>query len=141
MTTTPDPGIRIRRRGVVADSRAARIAFIVGGHVCLGLGVTGVILPVLPGVVFLIGSAACYARGSMRFYNWLLGHRWLGPPVRDWEDHRAMTVRAKVVSLVMLVGGIAVTIVFFVKLLWVRVMLALLAIGLTTLILFIKTRR
>lgn len=126
---------------MVADSRAARIAFIVGGHVCLGLGVTGVILPVLPGVVFLIGSAACYARGSMRFYNWLLGHRWLGPPVRDWEDHRAMTVRAKVVSLVMLVGGIAVTIVFFVKLLWVRVMLALLAIGLTTLILFIKTRR
>jgi uncharacterized membrane protein YbaN (DUF454 family) len=126
---------------VVADSRAARIAFIVVGHCCLALGITGVILPVLPGVVFLIGSAACYARGSMRFYNWLLGHKWLGPPVRDWEDHRAMTVRAKVVSLVMLVGGIAVTIVFVVKLLWLRVMLALLAIGLATLILFIKTRR
>ena len=141
MTTTPDPGIQIRRRGVVADSRAARIAFIAGGHVCLGLGITGVILPVLPGVVFLIGSAACYARGSMRFYNWLLGHRWLGPPVRDWEEHRAMTVRAKVVSLVMLVGGIAVTIVFVVKLLWLRVMLALMAIGLSSLILLIKTRR
>ena len=126
---------------MVADSRAARIAFIVVGHCCLALGITGVILPVLPGVVFLIGSAACYARGSMRFYNWLLGHKWLGPPVRDWEDHRAMTVRAKVVSLVMLVGGIAVTIVFVVKLLWLRVMLALLAIGLATLILFIKTRR
>ena len=126
---------------MVADSRAARIAFIVVGHACLGLGITGVILPVLPGVVFLIGSAACYARGSMRFYNWLLGHKWLGPPVRDWEEHQAMTVRAKVVSIVMLVGGIAVSIVFFVKLLWVRVMLALMAIGLTTLILFIKTRR
>lgn len=141
MTTTPDPGIRLRRRGVVADSRAARIAFIVVGHCCLALGITGVILPVLPGVVFLIGSAACYARGSMRFYNWLLGHKWLGPPVRDWEEHRAMTVRAKVVSLVMLVGGIAVTIVFVVKLLWLRVMLAVLAIVLTSLILFIKTRR
>ena len=139
MTTTPDPGIR--RRGVVADSRAARIAFIAAGHVCLGLGITGVILPVLPGVVFLIGSAACYARGSMRFYNWLLGHKWLGPPVRDWEDHRAMTVRAKLVSIAMLVGGIAITILFVVKLFWVRVMLALMAIGLTTLILLIRTRR
>ena len=126
---------------MVADSRAARIAFIVVGHLCLALGITGVILPVLPGVVFLIAAAASYARGSMRFYNWLLAHRWLGPPVRDWEEHRAMTVRAKVVSLVMLVGGIAVTIVFVVKLLWLRVLLALLAIGLTTLILFIKTRR
>jgi Protein of unknown function (DUF454). len=52
-----------------------------------------------------------------------------------------MTVRAKVVSIVMLVGGIAISIVFFVNLLWVRVMLALLALGLSTLILFIKTRR
>ena len=126
---------------MVADSRAARIAFIVVGHLCLALGITGVILPVLPGVVFLIGAAACYARGSMRFYNWLLAHKWLGPPVRDWEEHRAMTVRAKVVSIVMLGGGIAISIVFFVKLIWVRVMLALLALGLSTLILFIKTRR
>lgn len=126
---------------MVADSRAARIAFIVVGHLCLALGITGVILPVLPGVVFLIASAACYARGSMRFYNWLLGHKLLGPPVRDWEEHRAMTVQAKVVSILMLVGGIAVTILFVVKLLWLRVMLAVMAIGLTTLILIIKTRR
>jgi uncharacterized protein len=126
---------------VVADSRAARIAFIVAGHFCLALGVTGVILPVLPGVVFLIAAAACYARGSMQFYNWLLGHKWLGPPVRDWEEHRAMTVRAKVVAIVMLVGGIAVTIVFVVKLLWLRVMLAAIAAGLSILILLIKIRR
>jgi uncharacterized membrane protein YbaN (DUF454 family) len=126
---------------VVADSRAARIAYLVLGHLSLALGVTGVILPVLPGVVFLIGAAACYARGSMRFYNWLLAHKWLGPPVRDWEEHRAMTVGAKVVSIVMLVGGIGISIAFFVNLLWVRVILALMALGLSTLILFIKTRR
>ena len=77
----------------------------------------------------------------MRVYNWRLGHKWLGPPVRDWEEHRAMTARAKVVALVMLVGGIAVTIVFVVKLLWVRVMLALMALALSILILLIKTRR
>ena len=126
---------------MVADSRGARIAYLVVGHLSLVLGVTGVILPVLPGVVFLIGAAACYARGSMRFYNWLLAHKWLGPPVRDWEEHRAMTVGAKVVSIAMLMGGIAISIVFFVNLLWVRVMLALMALGLSTFILFIKTRR
>ena len=126
---------------MVADSRAARIAYLVAGHLCLALGVTGVILPVLPGVVFLIGAAACYARGSMRFYNWLLAHKWLGPPVRDWEEHRAMTVKAKVVSIVMLVGGIGISVLFFVKLVWVRVMLGLMAVALSMLILFIKTRR
>lgn len=126
---------------MVADSRAARIAYLIAGHLCLALGVTGVILPVLPGVVFLIGAAACYARGSMRFYNWLLAHKWLGPPVRDWEEHRAMTAKAKVVSIVMLVGGVGISIVFFVKLVWVRVLLGLMAVALSTLILFIKTRR
>ena len=52
-----------------------------------------------------------------------------------------MTVRAKAVALVTLVGGIAVTIVFVVKLLWLRVMLALLAMVLSAVILLIKTRR
>jgi uncharacterized membrane protein YbaN (DUF454 family) len=61
--------------------------------------------------------------------------------VRDWEEHRAMTVRAKVVSIVMLVGGIAISIAFFVNLLWVRVMLALTALLLSALILSIRSRR
>lgn len=120
-------------------SSGARMAYLAAGHVCLGLGILGFILPVMPGVIFLILAAACYARGSERFYSWLLNNKWLGPPVREWEEHRAMTVRAKVISITMVVLGIAGSIVFFVKLPWLRIVLAVVGVGVVVLILTINT--
>ena len=117
------------------------MAYLAAGHVLVGLGIVGFILPVMPGVVFLIGAAACYARGSERFYDWLLAHKWLGPPVRNWEEHKAMTIRAKVVSITMVLAGIGVSIFFFVQLTWLRVLLAAVAAGVTLLILTINTYR
>jgi len=117
------------------------MAYLAAGHVCLGLGILGFILPVMPGVVFLIGAAACYARGSVRFYNWLLQNKWLGPPVRDWEESRAMTVRAKLVSITMLVLGMGASIVFFVKISWLRILLGVLGAAVVVLILTINTKK
>lgn len=117
------------------------MAYLAAGHVCLGLGILGFILPVMPGVVFLIGAAACYARGSVRFYTWLLQHKWLGPPVRDWEESRAMKVQAKVVSITMLVLGMGASIVFFVKIPWLRMLLGVLGAAVVVLILTINTKK
>jgi len=122
-------------------SAGARMAFLVAGHVCVGLGILGFLLPVLPGTVFLIAAAFCYARGSGRFYHWLLHHKWLGPPVKDWEQHRAMTVRAKIVAIGMLVAGVGISVLFVAKALWLKLLLAGTALGVTVLILLIKTRK
>jgi uncharacterized membrane protein YbaN (DUF454 family) len=122
-------------------SKAVRIAFLVGGHVCVALGLLGFVLPILPGTVFLIAAAFLYARGSVRFYNWLIHNKWLGPPVKDWEEHQAMTVRAKVVAITMLVVGVAVSIVFVAKVLWLKLVLAGTALAVTVLILLITTRK
>jgi uncharacterized membrane protein YbaN (DUF454 family) len=122
-------------------SRGVRIAFLVAGHLCLALGVLGFVLPVLPGTVFLIAAAFLYARGSVRFYNWLHHHRWFGPPLRDWEQHRAMTVRAKVIAIAMLLVGVGLSIVFVAKAPWLRLVLAGTALAVTGLILMIKTRK
>ena len=125
----------------IKPTSGARMAYLAAGHVLLGLGILGFILPVMPGVVFLIGAAACYARGSERFYGWLIHHKWLGPPVRQWEEHRAMTVRAKVLSITMVILGIGVSIYFFVKPVWLKWVLAVTALGVTLLILTINTYR
>ena len=123
----------------IKRSHGARMAYLAAGHVCLALGILGFVLPVMPGVIFLIGAAACYARGSEKFYTWLLNNRWLGPPVREWEEHRAMTLRAKVISITMVLLGVGASIFFFVKLPWLRIVLGVMAAGVTLLILTINT--
>jgi uncharacterized membrane protein YbaN (DUF454 family) len=119
----------------------ARMAYLAAGHVCLTLGIIGAFLPVMPTVVFLIGAAACYARGSATVHNRLLADKWLGPPIKDWEQHRTMTVKSKVLAITMLLLGIGGSVVFFAQLLWLRITLVAIAVAISVGILFIKTRR
>ncbi len=61
----------------------------------LVVGVVGVFLPVLPTTPFLLIAAAAFARSSPRLHAWLLAHPLLGPPIRDWQDHGAISKAAK----------------------------------------------
>ena len=56
------------------------------GWVSVVLGVIGIFLPVLPTTPFLLLAAACFARSSPRFYQWLINHRQLGPWIRDYRS-------------------------------------------------------
>jgi uncharacterized protein len=66
------------------------------GWIFLLIGIAGVLLPLLPGTVFLILSAACFTRSSPRFEQWLLEHPHLGPPIRQWRKTGSIPRRIKV---------------------------------------------
>lgn len=79
-----------------------RTLLFITGWFATALGAAGVFLPVVPTTPFLLLAAACFARSSPRAERWLLDSRWLGPILRDYLQHRAVPVRAKVLALVML---------------------------------------
>jgi uncharacterized membrane protein YbaN (DUF454 family) len=72
------------------------------GCLCTVIGIVGLILPGLPGTIFLIGAAWCFSRSSPRFEAWLLGHRRLGPPVRQWRESGSIPRRVKALASVSL---------------------------------------
>lgn len=109
-------------------SRISRGAFILAGHVCVTLGVIGVFVPLMPTTVFLLLAAAAYARGSDRFYRWLIWHPRLGPYIRDFRERGAMSRSAKVTAISMLTLVLGSSIFFFVA--SVPIQLALGAVGL-----------
>lgn len=123
-----------------AKSETARLLYLGAGHLCLALGVLGIVLPVVPAAVILVAAAACYAKGSQKFYDWLLANKWLGPPIKDWQRYKSLTLKSKVVGIVSLLGGMGLSIVFVVKPLWLRIVLGVFALGATVFILLIKTR-
>jgi uncharacterized protein len=90
-------------------SRVVRGLFWLAGSVSLALGLVGVVLPGLPTTPFVLLAAACYAKASPRLHGWLLHHRFMGPMVRDWEQHRSLTRRTKTVAQVSMVAMVGLS--------------------------------
>lgn len=65
------------------------------GVLCVGVGVVGIVMPLLPATPFLLLAAFCFARGSPRLHDWLVNHMHLGPPIRAWQTYRAVSRGAK----------------------------------------------
>jgi uncharacterized membrane protein YbaN (DUF454 family) len=112
-------------------SRIMKAVLVTVGTLSVGLGVLGIFLPLLPTTVFLLLAAACYARSSDRFYLWLINHRWLGSYIRNHYEGRGMRRRDKVLTLIVLWAGIGATAIWSVEAVWIRVVLAGIAIAVT----------
>lgn len=101
-----------------------RALYLTAGFVCIGLAVLGLMLPVLPSTPFVLLAAACFARSSERFYNWLMNHRSFGPTVREWREHRSIPYRVKLSAIALMALSLGVSIVFFVQDGWLQAALA-----------------
>ena len=119
----------------------ARVLMVIAGTLFVGLGVLGIFLPLLPTTPFLLLAAACYARGSKRFYDWLLNNRWFGNYVRDYREKKQVPLRVKISSVSLLWTAIMLSALLVVHILLVKIILILIAIGVTVHILSIRTLR
>lgn len=79
---------------------ASRRLWVIAGGMALGIGVVGIVVPLLPTTPFLLLAAYCFSRGSRRLHNWLLNHPTLGPPIRDWREHRSVSGKAKLSAMI-----------------------------------------
>jgi uncharacterized membrane protein YbaN (DUF454 family) len=111
------------------------------GFVCVGLGIAGVFLPLLPTTPFLLLAAACFLRSSDRFYQWLMNNRLVGTYLRNYIEHRATTMGTKVGSIATLWCFLGLAGVFFTESWVVRSALLVVAIGVTIHLATLKTMR
>src|SRR5262245_25741123 len=99
----PEPGMQ--DPGLAPPKSATglrRVVYVVLGLLFLGLATVGVFTPVLPTTPFLLLAAWFFARSSARLHAWLLRSRLFGGMIRDWQKHRGVRPRVKVVALTLL---------------------------------------
>lgn len=113
--------------------------FTIAGTISAGIGGIGVFVPILPTTPFLLLAALCYMRGSKRFYNALLGNRFVGSYIGNYLEGRGMFLKMKVWTLFLLWAAIICTVVLLTDSLTVKIILAAALIGVTIHILLIKT--
>ncbi len=61
----------------------------------MGLGLIGVVLPILPTVPFMLLAAFFFSKSSERLHYWLISHPKLGPPIVEWQTNGAINPRVK----------------------------------------------
>lgn len=101
------------------------------GTLSLGLGLLGVVVPLLPTTPFLLLSAALYTRGSPRLHAWLTGHRLLGPYIANYRAGRGIPRRTRIVSITLLWVTIGLSATFAVSHIAARLLLLAIAVGVT----------
>ncbi len=102
-----------------------RWVLIAIGWMFVGLGLIGVILPVLPTTPFMLLALWCFARSSQRFHDWLYHHPVFGPPLQLWHHHRVIPLGGKIIALTAMAGSLTYLVFFRETAGWIVVVAAL----------------
>jgi uncharacterized membrane protein YbaN (DUF454 family) len=105
-----------------------RILLIVAGTVCLVLGILGIFVPGLPTTPFLLLTAALYMRSSDHLYNKLVGNRFIGSYLTEWRRTKGLSIRAKIKSIILMWTMIALSVIFGIEAIWLKVTVILIGI-------------
>lgn len=79
--------------------KTIKVIWIIIGFLSMGLGMIGVILPVLPTTPFLLLSSFCFAKGSDRFHKWFIGTKLYKKHLDSFVKNKSMTLKTKLTIL------------------------------------------
>ena len=112
---------------------------VVSGTFFLVLGIIGIFISLLPTTPFLLLTAACYIRGSKKFYNRLIKNRWLGEYIKNYQEGTGIPLTVKLISIIFLWMAIIFSTIIIVSNILIQIILIIIAIGVTIHIITIKT--
>ena len=133
-----DPAPAQRRRKPLGAVQ--RFALSAAGLLALTIGAVGIFFPVLPTTPFLLIAAACFMRGSQRLYRLLMSNRLLGRRVYAYRIVRAVAMKSKLRAIFLLWAGILLS-VYWLKPLWLKLLLPVIAAAVTAHISSLRTRK
>lgn len=96
------------------------------------LAIIGAFLPILPTTPFLILALALFSKSSPRFHQMLLDNKWFGPSLSQWEQDKTLSRQTKYKATTLIVITFAISI----AILYERLHLQLMLLGIALVLLF-----
>lgn len=121
-------------------NRVKRIIYILLGSVFLLLGTVGIFVPVLPTTPFWLLTCWFYLHSSETLYNRVMENRRFGSYVKGFLVDKAISLRSKIISIIVMWVSILFSMIF-IKFLWVKIVLAIITVGVTAYILSFPTKK
>ncbi|MDQ3049355.1 MAG: DUF454 family protein [Bacteroidota bacterium] len=117
-----------------------RAVWIVLGFIFVGVGIIGYITPMMPGLVFFLIATFCFAKGSRKFLRMLISNKYVGHHILDFKKGRGMTVRTKLVAIIMMLTSMFISAFYIVEIYWVKWAICITAVVVVVIILKQKTK-
>ena len=80
-----------------------RLALISLGWICVSLAFVGVFVPGIPTTIFLIIALWAFTKTSKKLRYWLLHHKRFGPILSNWQEHKVVPLRAKILMVTFMI--------------------------------------
>jgi uncharacterized membrane protein YbaN (DUF454 family) len=106
-----------------------RPVYLLVGWLFFALGATGILIPGLPTVPFMLVALWAFSKSSQRFHDWLYSHPLFGPPLQQWQDHRVVPTKAKVLAVATMTVSLAYMIFIADVSTWVMAVTALVMVS------------
>jgi uncharacterized protein len=125
----------------INENRLIRILWISFGFLMVGMGILGAILPVIPGTIFFIIAAICFAKSSEKFYKLLIHNKYVGPHLQSYLEEKFIPVKTKIIIISSLWISITASAVYVLDVFWQRAIMFLIAIGVTIYIVLHRSKK
>jgi uncharacterized protein len=73
-----NPLKNIKIRVIPSNNKIVKVIYLSFGIFFVVIGSLGLIIPIMPGFIFLIPGAYCLAKASNRMHNWMKEHKHIG---------------------------------------------------------------
>lgn len=95
-------------------NKIVRFLLLVVGFISLGLGIVGIVIPILPTAPFLLLTSFCFVRSSDRFYRWFLSTKIYKKYLANFQKNKVMTLKSEL-FLILFVSILLMTSLYFVN--------------------------
>ena len=80
-------------------SKASQIFWFICGFLSMVIGFIGIPVPGLPTTPLMILAAACFAKSSQRFYDWIIKNKLFGHHVKNYREGNGIPKKSKPIIL------------------------------------------
>lgn len=105
-----------------------KVVLIILGFISMGIGIVGIVTPILPTTPFLLLASFFFAKGSKRFHDWFISTKIYKKYLESFVQSKAMTLKNKLTILLPVSLMLIITFIF-VNNLYARIVLIILFIG------------
>jgi uncharacterized membrane protein YbaN (DUF454 family) len=125
----------------ISISPITKYFYLITGFILVGVGIIGIFLPLLPTTIFLILASVCFLKSSPKANEWLRNHKILGVYIDNYQNKTGLTRNAKIANIITLWTSISLSAFLLTDELYIRIILLVIAIGVTIHLLMIKTKK